>query len=332
MVNLDDTNISQSAKNNAMNLPGLTGTNALISESDGVSQAMIEMNAHVNDMQPFIEAKNDIYDSLYLKTDIDNAKIQEYENIIPGLGQAIIAKNTNFLNKSLTQLENTIQGNQNQFQWAVNTIMGGIDRANQKEEQETNRALQIMNQAYQIGGAEALDGLPEEVRTRLEEYLDIGDVSAGARQKEARQKELEDRQFNLQEQQFRQSQAEFDIQQRFAEKKHADSMALQWHNATKPSPSPSPSPSNKKWGSYTNNSQGMTFKNKNGVVVPMYEWIANNTSGGQTNVWNNMISMLESSKAEWDQETAKDMRSVNTQDQGSIDSFVDSNWWLFEKR
>ena len=196
MVQVPD-NIQQTGANTAM-----AGMQASFgSAGDNASQAIMQMNAHLNDLKPYIEAKNTIHDALYKTGDITQERLAGLD---PNLRNAIINRDNAFLQNNYAQIENVIQGNDKAFNNAVGIITGGIDRLEQRKEKEFNQARQILEQQVSLLGSKAFDGMPPEQIEMIEKRLGISvkDMEAGIRAKEDEARAEKEWEKNMQEKEF----------------------------------------------------------------------------------------------------------------------------------
>jgi|GEM_PF-5660944 len=178
---------------------------------DNVSQAIMQMNSHLNDVKPFIDSKNVLIDALATQGNIDQKRLI---GLNPNVRNAVINRDTNFILSNLKQVENVINGNNLEFQNAVGIITGGMDRKDREKEREFSQSIQLVKTQVDMLGSQAFEGMSPEQVEMIEKRLGIsvGDMAKGLRGKEdevraEKQKEwdFKDKQFGLSEKQFQHS-------------------------------------------------------------------------------------------------------------------------------
>lgn len=196
---------------------------------DPNTKAMLEVNNNLNNMQPFIEAKNTIYDALYTQTKPDQARLEKLNLINPNLKNAVINMDRSFLQSNLAQLENTIQGNANMFNSAIGVITQGIDRMEAQKEREFAKAKAIVEQNVSLLGSKAFEGMPPEQIAMIEKRLGISTkaISSGLAGKEEEVRKEKEYQKQLAEKEMKMKEDQFAYEQRLNDQK----MALQRQEA-----------------------------------------------------------------------------------------------------
>lgn len=214
-------NMNQQATSQALQATG--------SAIDPNTKAMLEVNNNLNNMQPFIEAKNTIYDALYTQTKPDQARLEKLNLINPNLKNAVINMDRSFLQSNLAQLENTIQGNANMFNSAIGVITQGIDRMEAQKEREFAKAKAIVEQNVSLLGSKAFEGMPPEQIAMIEKRLGISTkaISSGLAGKEEELRKEKEYQKQLAEKEMKMKEDQFAYEQRLNDQK----MALQRQEA-----------------------------------------------------------------------------------------------------
>jgi hypothetical protein len=215
-------NMTQNAGQNAM-----AGFQASFAKSgDNTSQAIMEMNAHLNDIKPYIDTKNVLIDALATQGQIDQSRLQ---GLNPQVRNAVINRDTNFILSNLKQVENVIQGNNLEFQNAVGIINQGMDRMEREKEREFNQSMQLIKTQVDMLGSKAFEGMDPEQIAMIEKRLGISveDMASGlaGREDEARAEREWEKNFKVD--QFAHSQKMDEKNYNLNAQKHRDSVALQ---------------------------------------------------------------------------------------------------------
>jgi hypothetical protein len=190
---------------------------------DPNTKAMLEVNNNLNIMQPFIEAKNTIYDALYTQTKPDQERLSKLDLINPNLKNAVINMDRSFLQSNLSQLENTIQGNANMFNNAIGIITQGVDRMEAQKEREFSKAKSIVEQQVSLLGSKAFEGMPPEQIAMIEKRMGIstGAMSQTLAGKEEEVRKEKEYQKQLAEKEMKMKEDQFAYEQRLNDQKLA---------------------------------------------------------------------------------------------------------------